>query len=81
MGDQMRLREQAMPVIKTGKIGMTQIVVHAAHGLLDVHGIDHGLTTLSDNEAIRLRGLLNDVLASVMSVPTCHDWSRNVTQH
>jgi hypothetical protein len=70
-----------MPVIKTSKVGMTQIVVHAAYGLLDVHGIGHDLATSSGNEAIRLRGLLSDTLASVMSVPPCHDWSRNVTQH
>jgi hypothetical protein len=92
MGAQMRqLREQAMPVMLTGIFGMMQIVAHEAYVLLDVRGIERGtdgnvyrfhcLATLSGDEAIRLRGLLNDVLASVMGVPTCHDWSRNVTQH
>ena len=71
--------------------GMIQIIVREACVLLDVQGIERGtdvnvyrshcLATLSGNEAIRLRGLLNDALASVMNVPTSHDWSRNVTQH
>jgi hypothetical protein len=69
-----------MPVMPTGKFRMIQIVAHEAYGL-DLQGIDHGLATLSGNEAVRLRGLLDDVLASVMSVPTCHNWSRNVTRH
>jgi hypothetical protein len=92
MGDQMpQLREQAMPVTMTGKVGMIQIVVHEAYVLLDVQDIERGtdgnvyrshrLATLSCSEAIRLRCLLNDALASVMSVPTCHDSRRNVTQH
>ena len=76
-----QLREQVMPVMPTGKFRMIQIVAHEAYGLLDLQGIDHGLATLSGNEAVRLRGLLDDVLASVMSVPTCHNWSRNVTRH
>ena len=57
---------------------MIQIVAHEAYVLLDVQGIERGtdgnvyrshcLATLSGNEAIRLRGLLSDALASVMSV-------------
>ena len=43
--------------------------------------LSHNLAPLSRNEAIRLRGLLNDVLASVMSVPARHNSRRNVTQH
>ena len=70
---------------------MIQIVAREACVLLDVPGIErstdgnvslsHNLAPLSRNEAIRLRGLLNDALASVMSVPTRHNSRRNVTQH
>ena len=86
-----RPHKPIVPLTMTGEFGMIQIIVREACVLLDVRGIERGtdgnvyrshcLATLSGNGAIRLRGLLNDVLASVMSVPPCHDWSRNVTQH
>jgi hypothetical protein len=70
---------------------MTQILASEACVLLDVQGSERGtdgnvyrshrLVTLSRNEVIRLRGLLNDALASVMNVATCHISRRNVTQH
>ena len=80
-----------MPALMTGKFGTIQIVVREACVLLDVQSVErgtdghayrsHSLATLSCNEALRLRGLLNDALASVMSVLIRHDTSRNVTQH
>lgn len=65
-----------MPVIMTGKFGMIRIVARDTGVLLDVQGVErgtdghayrsHSLATLSRNEAMRLRGLLNEVLASVI---------------
>lgn len=91
MGEPMSRPQKSTPATLAGKFGMIQIVAREACVLLDVQGIERGtdgnvyrsqcLATLSRNEAVSLRGLLNDVLASVMSVPTCHDSSRNVTQH
>jgi hypothetical protein len=85
-----RPQESTTPATLAGQFWMIQIIAREARVLLDVQGIErtrgnvypfHSLATLLRNEAISLRGLLNDALASVMGVPTCHDWSRNVTQH
>jgi hypothetical protein len=79
------------PATLAGQFWMIQIIAREARVLLDVQGIEHGtggnvyrfhsLATLLRNEAISLSRLLNDALASVLGVPTCHDWSRSVTQH
>ena len=86
-----RPQKSTTPATLAGQFWMIQIIAREARVLLNVQGIErdtdgnvyrfHSLATSLRNEAIRLRGLLNDALASVMTVPTCHNWSRNVTQH
>ena len=72
------------------ELGMIHIVACEACVLLDLQGIEvgtdgndyllHSLATLLRNE-LTDRGLLDDPLATVMRVPTCHIRSRNVTQY
>ena len=82
--------QKSTPATLAGKFGMIQIVARDTSVLLDVQGIErgadgrsyrsHSLATLSRNEAMRLRGLLSDALASVMSVPPNHELGRRVTR-
>ena len=68
--------QKSTPATLAGKFGMIQIVAREACVLLDVQSIErgtdghlyrsHSLATLSRNEAMRLRGLLNEALASVI---------------
>ena len=71
-----RLQRSTTPATLAGRFGLIQIVAGDTGVLLDVQGIErgtdgrsyrsHSLATLSRNEAMRLRGLLDDALASVI---------------
>ena len=84
-----KLKKSTTPATLAGTFGMIQIVAREACVLLDVQSIErgtdghlyrsHSLATLTRTEAMRLRGLLSDALASVISVPPNHDMGRDVT--